>query len=288
MSNQHEQRRRLRAVLAGSKCLSPPSVFDPLSARIAEAVGFQIGLLGGSAASHTTLAAPDIIVMTLTELADQTRRIMRASNLSLIIDADHGFGNALNAMRTVEELEHAGASALTIEDTVLPRRFGQDESKETLTSIEEGVGKLRAAVAARRDSAFVIVARTSAPKIEGMKGAIARAKAYAKSGVDAVMMVGLKKLEQLEAIRAAIDLPIFVGTDAATLNREDLAARGARIVLLGHQPVAAAAKALQETYTHLYNGGAPADLKPKIASAQEMEHLINAESYKQWQHDYLR
>ena len=111
--NHTEQRKRLRALMAGSKCLSPASVFDPLSARVAEAVGYEIGMLAGSVASNTTLAAPDLIVLTLTEFADQIRRIMRVSKLSLIVDADHGYGNALNVMRTVQELEHAGVSALS-------------------------------------------------------------------------------------------------------------------------------------------------------------------------------
>src|ERR1051325_9171869 len=122
-----QQREKLRALLAGSKCLSPASVFDPLSARIAESVGFEIGMLAGSGESNTTLAAPDLIVLTLTEFADQIRRIMRVSNLSLLVDADHGYGNALNVMRTDQEFEHAGVSALTIEDTAQPRRFGQGE-----------------------------------------------------------------------------------------------------------------------------------------------------------------
>src|SRR6476620_10644086 len=147
--NHTQQRNKLRTLLAGSKCLSPASVFDPLSARVAEAVGYEIGMLAGSVASNTTLAAPDLIVLTLTEFADQVRRIMRASGLSLIVDADHGYGNALNVMRTVEELQHAGVSAMSIEDTALPARFGQKQ--EELISVEEMVGKLKAAVKARTD-----------------------------------------------------------------------------------------------------------------------------------------
>ncbi|MBI4192338.1 MAG: isocitrate lyase/phosphoenolpyruvate mutase family protein [Betaproteobacteria bacterium] len=285
--NHTEQRNKLRAVLAGSKCLSPASVFDPLSARVAESVGFEIGMLAGSVASNTTLAAPDLIVLTLTEFADQVRRIMRVSKLSLLVDADHGYGNALNVMRTVQELEHAGVSALSIEDTALPTPFGQAEGKESLTSIAEGVGKLRAAVAARSDPSLIIAGRTSALKTEGTEGAVARAKAYAATGVDAIFIVGLEKLEQIEAIHAAIKLPIMVGSAPASLKREDLAARGARILLQGHQPVAAAVKALHETYTHLFSGGAPADLKSKIASAQEMGKLTDGENYKKWRKEYL-
>ena len=286
--NHTEQRTKLRTLMAGLKCLSPASVFDPLSARVAEAVGFEIGMLAGSVASNTTLAAPDLIVLTLTEFADQIRRIMRVSKLSLVVDADHGYGNALNVMRTIQELEHAGVSALSIEDTALPLRFGPPAGKDELISTGEMVGKLRAAVAARRDPSLVIAGRTAALKAEDTERTVARVKAYAATGVDAIFVVGLEKLEQLDAIHAAVKVPIIVGSAPASLKREDLAARGARILLQGHQPVAAAVKALHDTYTHLYNGGAPADLKSKIASPQEMERLIDGESYQQWQRDYLR
>src|SRR5579864_7196570 len=119
-----DRRKRLRAVLAGRRCVHPGSVFDPISARIAEDLGFEIGMFAGSVASLTVLGAPDLIVLTLTEFAAQALRINRAGNLPLLVDADHGYGNALNAKRTVEELETAGVAALTIEDTVLPRPFG--------------------------------------------------------------------------------------------------------------------------------------------------------------------
>jgi len=286
--NYTEQRNKLRALMAESKCRSPASVFDPLSARVAEAVGFEIGMLAGSVASNTTLAAPDLIVLTLTEFADQVRRIMRVSKLSLVVDADHGYGNALNVMRTIQELEHAGVSALSIEDTALPLHFGQPEGKDELISTGEMVGKLRAAVAARRDPTLVIAGRTAALKAEDTERTVARVKAYAATGVDAIFIVGLEKLEQLDAIHAAVALPIIVGSAPASLKRDDLAARGARILLQGHQPVAAAVKALHETYTHLYNGGAPADLKSKIASPQEMERLLDGESYRNWQREFLR
>jgi len=284
--NHTEQRQRLRVLLSGSRCLSPASVYDPLSARVAAAVGYEVGMLAGSVASNTTLAAPDLIVLTLTEFADQIRRIMRASSLSLIVDADHGYGNALNVMRTVQECEHAGVSALSIEDTVLPTPFGQ--SGESFTSIEEGVGKMKAALAARQDPSLIVAGRTSALKKEGTEGAVARAKAYAAAGVDAIFLVGLEKLEQIEAVHAAVRVPIIVGSAPASLKREDLAARGARILLQGHQPVAAAVKALREIYTHLFNGGAPADYKDKIASAEEMDRLTGAHDYRKWQSEFLR
>jgi carboxyvinyl-carboxyphosphonate phosphorylmutase len=283
-----EHRRKLRAVLMGTQCVSPASVFDPLSARVAESVGYQIGMLAGSVASNTTLAAPDLIVLTLTEFAEQIRRIMRVSKLGLLVDADHGYGNALNVMRTIQELEHAGVSGMSIEDTALPTRFRQPEGADELISIDEMVGKLKAAVSARTDPSLVIAGRTAALKVEGTAGAVARVKAYAAIGVDAIFVIGVEALDQVAAVHEAAGLPVIVGSAPASLKREDLAARGARILLQGHQPVAAAVKALQETYAHLYNGGAPADLKLRIASAQDMERLVAGEDYRKWQREFLR
>ena len=282
-----QQRQRLRKLMAGTQCLSPASVYDPLSARVAESVGYEIGMLAGSVASNTTLAAPDLIVLTLTEFADQVRRIMRVSTLSLIVDADHGYGNALNVMRTVEELEHAGVSAMSIEDTALPARFGQKAGGDELISVEEMVGKLKAAVKARTDPTLMIAGRTAALKLEDTARTVSRAKAYEQAGVDAIFVVGVQTLEQVEAIHRAVRLPIIVGSAPASLRREDLAARGARIVLQGHQPVAAAAKALRDVYAHLHSGGAAADLKDRIASAKEMEQYTRGVEYSQWQRDYL-
>jgi len=213
---------------------------------------------------------------------------MRVSRLSLIVDADHGYGNALNVIRTVQELEHAGAAALSIEDTALPLRFGQIEGKDELVSSQEMVGKLRAAVQARSDPALVIAGRTAALKIEGTEATVARAKAYAAAGVDAIFVVGLESLDQIKAVHQAVRLPVIVGSAPASLKREDLAPLGARILLQGHQPVAAAVKALRDTYTHLYHGGEPAELKSRIASAQEMEQLVSRDSYREWQRAYLR
>jgi len=286
--NHTEQRKRLRAVFAGAQCISPASVYDPLSARVAESVGYEIGMLAGSVASSTTLAAPDLIVLTLTEFADQVRRIMRASRLSLIVDADHGYGNALNVMRTVEELEHAGVSGMSIEDTVLPTRFGQAEGADELISLEEMVGKLKAAVAARHDPALVILGRTAALKVEGIEGAVKRAQAFAACGVDAIFLVGVEAADQVKRVRDAARLPVMVGSAPASIKREEFAAAGARVLLQGHQPLPAAVKALKDVYAHLFNGGAPADLKDRVASAKEMDALIGMDAYRKRQKDYLR
>ena len=139
------RREAYRAILEGDKCVHPGSVFDAISARIAEDVGFEVMMFAGSIASATVLGAPDYIVLTQTEFAQQIHRICRAGTLPLMVDSDHGYGNALNVKRTVEELETAGVAALTIEDTLLPRGFGS--SSPELISLEEGVGKMKAALA---------------------------------------------------------------------------------------------------------------------------------------------
>src|ERR1700734_3906120 len=148
-----DRRERLRAIIAGSRCIYPASVYDAISARIAEDLGFEAGMFAGSIASLAVLGAPDIIVLTLTEFARQAYRINRAGKLPLLVDADHGYGNALNVRRTVEELETAGVAALTIEDTALPTPYGA--TAETLVPIAEGVGKMKAALAGRQDKRLV-------------------------------------------------------------------------------------------------------------------------------------
>src|ERR1700742_4581051 len=158
-----KRREAVRAILSGSACIRPGSVYDATSIRIAEDLGFSVGMLGGSVASVAVLGDPDITLITLTELAEQMRRMSRAASLPVIVDADHGYGNALNVRRTVQELEAAGAAGLTIEDTLLPQVFG--EKKTQLISLQEGVGKMKAAIDGRGDPSLVILARTGAASI---------------------------------------------------------------------------------------------------------------------------
>src|SRR6202162_4538688 len=275
-----DRRRRFRAVLAGDRCVHPGSVFDPISARIAEDLGFEIGIFAGSIASFTVLGAPDLILLTLTEFSAQAYRINRAGKLPLMVDADHGYGNALNVMRTVQELETAGVSALTIEDTVLPRPYGP--AGRGLTSIEEGVGRMRAALAARQDPDLVIVGRTIAMGSTSTEDALARAKAYAAAGVAAFFFVGIKDRAQLDAAAEAIDIPIIIGGGAPELSDLDyLASRRARVALQGHQPIMAAAQAVHDTLKALRDGVEPKDLKG-VPSPEFMAKATRDAEYKRW------
>jgi carboxyvinyl-carboxyphosphonate phosphorylmutase len=238
----------------------PASVHDPISVRIAEDLGFEMGMFAGSVASLTVLGAPDLILLTLSEFASQAYRISRASDLPVLADADHGYGNALNVMRTVEELEAAGIAGLTIEDTALPQAFAGG-GKAALISKEEGVGKIAAAVAARSDPNLVIAGRTSAAALTDMDDAIARAKAYEGAGADAIFLLGVKTRADLEAASAEISRPLIVaGIGPDFEDRAYLAKQGVRICLQGHQPFAAATQAIHATLKALREGTPPAEL----------------------------
>lgn len=255
-----QRRKNFRNLLNSGRCVRPASVFDPISIRIAEDLGFEVGMFAGSVASMTVTGAPDLMGLTLTEFAQQISRITRASDLSLLVDADDGYGNAINAMRTVVELENAGVAALTLEDTELPQPFGA-AGATCLTSVEEGAARMQAALAARQDSETAIVGRTSAAAVHDLDDAILRVKAYAEVGVDAIFALGIKTRDDLETLHAAVDLPLILYVDTGLLADLDyLASQGVRVALQAHAPFAAAVKAVHDTMLALRDGVEPGEI----------------------------
>jgi oxaloacetate decarboxylase len=284
--NLSPRRERFRAILTGRECIHPASVFDPTSARIAQDLGFEVGMFAGSIASLTVLGAPDLTVVSLTEFAEQVHRMCRAADLPLLVDADHGFGNALSVKRTVEELETAGLAALTIEDTLLPVPFGSD-GKPRLISVEEGVGKMRAALAGRQDPGLVIVGRTSAVAITGLDDTVARLQAYERAGVDALFPVGVKTRAQLTAIASATKIPLIFGDAVGELNDlAFLASARVRVCLQGHQPFMAAVRAVYETMKALRDGVDPKQI-PHLASADLVKQVTREPAYQGWIKEFL-
>ncbi|MCP4009806.1 MAG: isocitrate lyase/PEP mutase family protein [Proteobacteria bacterium] len=280
------RRERFRAQLNSNVCVYPGSVFDPVSARIAEELGFEVGMFAGSVASLTVLGDPDHILLTLSEFAAQAYRINRASELPLLVDADHGYGNALNVKRTVEELETAGVAALSIEDTDLPRPFGSS-GKTRLIAIDEGVGKMRAAVAGRQDSSLVIAARTSAIKVNGLEDTLARIEAYQNTGVDAIFLIGISDKQQLESISEVCRLPIILGGAGVAIKHSGyLATMGVKICLQGHQPAMAAIQATFNTLKALRQGVRPSDLEG-IPQNELIDRLSRSDDYNRWMKDFL-
>ena len=281
-----ERRKRFRDILFVNKCLHPASVFDPMSARIAEDLGFETGVLAGSVSSMAVLGAPDFVTLTLSELAEQAYRVCRAGNLPLLIDADNGYGNALNVMRTVEELERAGVSALTIEDTDLPMPFAQT-GKSRLVSLEEGIGKMRAALEARQDQNLVIVARTGAMGITDQEDALRRIKAYEKSGVDAIFLVGVRHKDQLEAVHAAVSTPILLAHPGEELDVDYMQSHGVRICLQQHIPFMAAVEAVYRTMKALREGQPQDQVAREYASPELMKKVRRDDEYQRWTKEYL-
>ncbi len=279
------RREALRAIIGGPRCIFPASVCDGISARIATDLGFEAMMFAGSVGSFSVLAAPDLCVLTLTEFAAQAYRINRAGTLPLCVDADHGYGNALSVKRTVEELETAGVSALTIEDTLLPTAFGGDDAQ--LISIEEGVGKMKAALAGRQDPRLVIVGRTSAIGITGVEDTIARLKAYEACGVDMLFMAGLKNRDQLDAVAQAVDKPLFLGSvPEDMMDLGYLAARKVRVCLQGHHSFWAGVAGVHAALKALREGTKPSQLKA-IAPGDLQKKVLRQADYDNNARDFL-
>ena len=281
-----QKRNQFRQILTGNQCVHPGSVFDAISSRIAEDLGYQAGMFAGSIASAVVLGDPDHILITLTEFAEQARRICRASDLPIMVDADHGYGNALNVKRTVEELENAGVAALTIEDTVLPRQFGK--SKPELIPIPEGMGKMKAALSGRKDQSLVIAGRTSAFQVTGTEDAIERAKVYESIGVDAIFFAGLTTRPQLEAVKNSIEIPIMLGSTPKDINdNQYLSSMGVKIALQGHLPFMAAVKATRDTMKALVEGNQPSEVSTAALDSELIDTVTKDQQFKDWFKEFL-
>ncbi|GIX49789.1 MAG: oxaloacetate decarboxylase [Candidatus Tectimicrobiota bacterium] len=284
------RRQRLRRLLHGAQTVIVPAVFDAVSARLAEMAGFEVALLSGSVTAATLHAVPDLVLVTLTEVAQVAKRVVDATSLSLLVDADHGFGNALNVMRCVRELERAGVAALTLEDTDLPRPYGT--RGPTAISIQEMCGKLRAAVAARQDPELVLIGRTDTLRYRGLEEALARAKAYAETGVDALFVAGAQRREELEALRAALPLPLIASglpqPEDGKSGLQVLQDLGYPLTLLAAVPFRVAVQAMHEALAYLKAHGEPGPFAARMAPAALLEEVVRAAQYAAYQQRFLQ
>jgi 2,3-dimethylmalate lyase len=200
---------RLRALLAEGDPVLAPGVYDALGARLVEEAGFGAAYMTGFGTAASLLGRPDVGLLTMTEMVDNVRRIVRASDLPLIADADTGYGNAINVVRTVQEYEQAGAAAVQIEDQLAPKRCGHMDGKQ-LVPTDEMVTKVRAAVAARQSDELVVVARTDAAAVEGIPAAIERARRYRDAGADVLFVEAATTEADVETVAAELhDVPLL-------------------------------------------------------------------------------
>ncbi|WP_027349403.1 isocitrate lyase/PEP mutase family protein [Halotalea alkalilenta] len=280
-TSQRELRVQFRQLLASNACYDTASVFDPMSARIAADLGFEVGILGGSVASLQVLAAPDFALITLSEFVEQATRIGRVAQLPVIVDADHGYGNALNVMRTVTELERAGIAMLTLEDTLLPAQFGHKSTD--LICVDEMVGKLRAAIEARVDPELSIFARTNAGVLDD-DALIQRVKRYQAAGVDGICMVGIRDIDHLARVSEHLSIPMMLIAygNPELRDLERLAELGVRVVVNGHAAYFAAIKA---TYDCLREQrGVTAS---KLSASELSTKYSTLEEYRIWAREYM-
>ena len=281
-------RERFRTVLSRSDCTLAANIFDPLSARIAHMLDYEVCFLSGSVHKVANLAVPDIVLVNMSDLVDVCRRITRIADVSLMHDGEDGFGNAVNVVRSVKELEAAGVSAIEIEDAIPPTRFNQGDLG--LFSQKEQVGKLEEALAARTDPMTAVVARTTALAQFPLDEALGRIKAYSKTGVDAIRLAGLKTRDQLEAVHKATPLPLTVLSppDGMANDREFLAANGVSILMAGNPAFGMAIQAIYDSFKHLKDGGAVEDLAPREADAALLRRVNRTAEFIQLQEQFLR
>ena len=287
-----QRRERFRAILAGDKCVLPAPVHDAISARIAEDLGFEVGLLPGPIAQTVLLGAPNhhMVVVTLSEMAEHIRHMCRASSISLYAGAHHGYGNALNVMRTVEEFESAGVSCLTIDDQVEPVPFGTEIRSwrghvtvvdEQMIPLDEAVGRMKAALAARQDPSLVIAARNSSLLAGDIPEAVLRVRAYEKVGVDAVHLEGVTA-DGLVAVHAETKIPLLVGQRGDGFDHAFLEANGVRIGQGGNITFRASVKAMYDTLKALRDGKSTADLASTLISPELLAQTARQSQYNEW------
>ena len=280
-------RELFREVISRPNCTLAANIFDPLSARIAHMLGYEIVVLSGSVGKVANLGVPDGVMSNMSDVVDHCRRITRMTDVPLMVDAEDGFGNAVNVVRTVREMEAAGVSAIEIEDNFVPRRF--NVADPGLVSTTEQVGKLEAAVAARTDPTTVIVARSAALGLCPLDEALERIRAYSQTGAEAVMLTGVTSRAQIEAAQQATPLPLCVlNPPADARNDQAFLDANMRILMLGNPTYAVAVKAIYDSLSHLRDDGALEDLAGHQATPELLRQVNRTDEFIALQERYLR
>jgi len=268
--------KRLRDILAREEAVLVPGAYDALSAKILKQAGFEVIYMTGSGVTASVIGMPDVGLLTMTEMVNQAHNIVNATDLPVLCDADTGYGNALNVIRTVREYERAGVAGIHMEDQVAPKKCGHFEGKQVIAA-EEMVKKIEAARYARDDDNFLLIARTDARSIMGLDEALRRAHLYVAAGADMIFLESPQTVEELEVIAKELrEVPLLVnmveGGKTPVLPFEELEKMGFKIVLYPTSGIRAVAKTLQDISTHLF--------AHKNSKAVE-QHLISFEGKNQ-------
>lgn len=271
---------RIREFLSVKGSVVMPGVYDALSAKIAARAGFEVIFITGYSLSATLLGEPDFGLLTQTEMLSATQRICSVVETPIIVDADTGYGNALNVIRTVKELIRAGAAGMFLEDQVWPKRCGHMKGKQVIP-LEEHLKKLQAAISARVGSDLYIVARTDARQALGLKEAIARGIAFKEAGADAVFIEAPESKEEMREIARNVPGPLvanMIERGVTPLMRpEELKEIGFQLIVWPLGPLYASAQALQGVYTALRQRGTTAGILDQLISFDEFHKIVGLE-----------
>ena len=278
----------LRRIIKDDFCFAA-GVFNGISALIAERAGFNALYLSGSGVAGA-MGLPDLSMTTLSEVADEVRKITAVSRLPLIVDVDTGFGETINVVRTIRMVEGAGAAAVHIEDQVLPKKCGHLNGKKLVT-VDDMVQKIRAAVSARKNGDFVIIARTDARSVEGLGDAIERARLYAEAGADMIFTEALESREEFEKFASEIKTPLLANMTefgkSPLLSSEDLRKIGYKALIFPLTAFRAALKTMESVYNDLKRSGTQSGFMDKLMSRKDYYNVIGYDEYEKEDRDLL-
>ena len=272
-------RRRLRALLAGPGPVVAPGAYDAMSARLIEQAGFDVVYMTGFGTTAALTGRPDVGLLSATEMVDNARRVVAAVDVPVIADADTGYGNAINVVRTVQLYEQAGVAGLHLEDQVLPKKCGHMSGK-TVISAAEMVGKIEAAVAARRDPDLVLIARTDAAAVDGLDAAVERARAYAAAGADLLFVEAPRSESDIATVADALagTAPLVFnwaeGGRTPPLRLDRIAELGFTLVLFPIGTLLAATAGMRSLLATLRRDGTPAAALPGLPTFDEFTDLV--------------
>ena len=283
MMSKKKKTRVFRELLEKDEILVAPGAYDCVSARIIEHVGFQAVYMSGAGVSASRIGRPDIGLITMTEQVDQARNIVDAVDIPVIADADTGYGNPINVIRTVKQFEQAGAAAIHLEDQEMPKRCGHMEGK-TLISKESMVQKIRAAVEAKTDEDFFIFARTDAKAVYGLDEAIERGKAYVEAGADGIFIEAPESIDELRIIARSFSVPLLVNRPPSKktpwLSCQELEDLGFKIVIFPGYTNAAVEKALIDLLTVLKTTGNITSSYDRMLTGEESWKLMGLDDFR--------
>ncbi|HEY1510102.1 MAG TPA: oxaloacetate decarboxylase [Solirubrobacteraceae bacterium] len=290
LSSANAARPSLSELLASGEMVLAPGCYDALGARLIEEAGFPAAYMTGFGTSAARLGRPDVGLLTLTEMTDNARRIAQAVEIPVIADADTGYGNPINVIRTIREYEAAGVCAVHIEDQAMPKKCGHMEGKALITA-DEMVAKVQAAVAARRSPDFLIIARTDARAVEGLDAAIDRGRRYREAGADVLFIEAPQSVAEIETVATAFDgVPLLFnyaeGGKTPAVSHEHLRRLGFKLVIFPISTLLVATAAIRSALHRIKQDGSPIELLPSMLPFNDFLEFIGMAEIRELESRY--